>query len=181
MIRLIVLIGLPGSGKSSLARSLLSDCPNRQLVSTDAIRAQLFGDEAVQGSWLQVWREVERQLRHQVAAIQRGDTFDVIYDATNVRRRSRREAIALGREVGFNCITGVWVDTPLDLCLQRNRSRDRQVPEDVILRMSCQLHDAPPGYDEGFHLLVRYTGAATEYGNRDRPVEQQPNSPPPAT
>lgn len=154
---LLLLIGLPGSGKSTLAQQLLAEAPHRQLISTDAIRSQLFGDEAIQGPWLLVWREVQRQFQQAVVQISCGAATEAIYDATNVKRRNRREVIALARATGFTHITGLWLDTPVWLCLARNRRRDRQVPEDVIFRMHRQLRDAPPTLTEGLDRLIHYT------------------------
>lgn len=154
MPRLFLLIGLPGSGKSTLAAQLLQDCPNRQLISTDAIRAQLFGDEQIQGDWLLVWREVGRQLQVAAQTIQAGTATEAIYDATNVVRKQRRQAIALIREAGFTHITGIWLNTPLRVCLQRNQTRDRQVPQDVIDRMYRRLWGAPPATQEGLDELI---------------------------
>jgi len=43
--------------RQPLAQQLLAEDPRRQLISTDAIRSQLFGDEAIQGPWLLfIWR-----------------------------------------------------------------------------------------------------------------------------
>jgi len=148
-IRLLLLIGLPGSGKSSLAAALLHCCPQRCLISTDAIRSQLFGDEAIQGNWLQVWREVGRQLQQATRQITTGQSLEAIYDATNAVRRDRRRAIALARSCGFTNIICVWLNTPLDVCLQRNEQRDRQVPDTVILKMHRCLMGAPPAMGEG--------------------------------
>lgn len=148
-IRLLLLIGLPGSGKSSLAAALLHFCPQRCLISTDAIRSQLFGDEAIQGNWLQVWREVGRQLQQAAWQITTGQCLEAIYDATNAVRRDRRRVLALARACGFTNIIYVWVNTPLDVCLQRNQQRDRQVPDTVILRMHRCLIGAPPAVEEG--------------------------------
>jgi len=152
--RLLVLIGLPGSGKSTLAKRLLAATPSRILVSTDAIRAQLFGDEATQGSWLPIWHEVGRQFR-QSAGIE--ERCEVIYDATNAVRKHRRAVISLARASGFIHLTAVWLDVPLAVCLRRNRARDRQVPEVVIERMYRCLSGAPPSAEEGFDCLIRYT------------------------
>ena len=163
MARLILLIGLPGSGKSTLAQQLLAESPRRQLISTDAIRSQLFGNEAIQGSWLLIWREVQRQFQQAVVQISHGAVQSAIYDATNAQRRHRREVIALARNTGFTQITGLWLDTPVWLCLARNRRRDRIVPEDVIFRMHRQLRDAPPTLQEGLDRLVRFT----EKGSRE--------------
>ncbi|WP_392531641.1 AAA family ATPase [Nostoc sp. C117] len=163
---LILLIGLPGSGKSTLAKQLLAECPQMQLISTDAIRGQLFGSQAIQGSWLLIWQEVERQFQQ---AISTGNT--AIFDATNAQRGNRREVITLARDFGFTQITGIWVNTPVWLCLARNKRRSRQVPEEIILRMHRQLRDAPPSLEEGLDSLILYP-ESWEYGNCDRPVRK---------
>ena len=183
MVKLILLIGLPGSGKSSLARQMLAENPQRPLISTDGIRSQLFGDEAQQVPWLLIWREVQRQFQQAVVQIsstatamtalastedsemrgllnggkfstQVANAREAIYDATNAQRQHRREIIELARVTGFTHITGLWLDTPVWLCLARNRRRVRQVPEDVILRMHRQFQDAPPTLQEGLDRLI---------------------------
>lgn len=152
-IPLIILIGLPGSGKSAFADRLQAR-PGWWLISTDAIRARLFGEEAIQGPWLKVWNEVSREFREAVRSIQQGETVEAIYDATNVIRKSRRQAIALARESGFTHLTGIWLNEPLSVCLQRNQQRDRQVPDAIIERMNRRLWGAPPAIQEGFDCLI---------------------------
>lgn len=160
MVRLFFLIGLPGSGKSMWANALLNECGDRALISTDGIRLYLYGDEAIQGDWLQIWQEVGRRFREAATQIQQGDQSAAIYDATNAVRQHRREAIALARQSGFTHVTGIWLNTPLWLCLQHNQQRDRQVPPDVIQRMSRRLRDAPPSRLEGFNSLIRVSVGA---------------------
>ncbi len=151
MTKLILLIGLPGSGKSTLAKQLLIECPQMQLISTDAIRGQLFGSEAIQGSWLLIWQELARQLQQAII-----EDKAVIFDATNAQRKNRREVITLARDCGFSYIMGVWVKTPVWLCLARNQKRIRQVPEEIILRMHRQIRDAPPSLEEGIDELISF-------------------------
>ncbi|HIK05551.1 MAG TPA: AAA family ATPase [Trichormus sp. M33_DOE_039] len=162
MTKLLLLIGLPGSGKSSLAKKLIAECPQMQLISTDAIRGQLFGSEAIQGSWLLIWREIAQQLQQAIATGK-----SVIFDATNAQRQHRREIITLARDIGFTHIIGVWVKTPVWLCLARNRKRLRQVPEDVILRMHRQLRDAPPSLEEGLNYLTDDQTYELHYGGKE--------------
>ncbi len=154
---LLLLIGIPGSGKSHLAAQLVAASSDRPVISTDAIRAQLFGAEIIQGEWLKVQAVVEQQLRQAVAKIQAGEATEAIYDATNATANQRRSAITLARSTGFTQITGLWLDPPLETCLERNRQRQRQVPEEVILRMHQQLQQSPPteadGFDRVLHLL----------------------------
>ena len=151
---LLLLIGLPGSGKSFYVQELLRDCLLRRVISTDEIRSRLFGNAATQGAWLRVRREVGLELRQAVIQIGTGEISEAIYDATNVVRRQRREAIALARQCGFTQITGVWLNTPVELCLERNQIRDRTVPPAVILKMNRSLLAAPPALPEGFNQLI---------------------------
>ncbi|MBD3883311.1 AAA family ATPase [Phormidium tenue FACHB-886] len=162
MPRLILLIGLPGSGKSTLAARLQQVCPDWALISTDAIRAELFGDEAIQGEWSLIEQTLRRQLQQAATAALAGRSSVAIYDATNVRRRNRRAAIAMVRASGFQRITGIWLDTSLPLCLQRNCQRDRQVPEAVIQRMHRQLQGAPPHPSDGLDDLIRVAATGSE-------------------
>jgi predicted kinase len=50
------LIGVPGSGKSTFAASI-AKLGNYIIISTDEIRAALYGNAAIQGNW----NEVENQ------------------------------------------------------------------------------------------------------------------------
>jgi predicted kinase len=169
MTKILILIGLPGSGKSTLAKQLLMQGPQKHLISTDAIRGQLFGSEATQGPWLLVWQEVERQFQQAITA-----NRTAIFDATNAQRSYRREIITLTKNLGFTQITGLWVRTPVWLCLARNKRRSRQVPEAVILRMHRQLRDAPPSLEEGLDQLI-YFLPGQEYGNCTGGVSKNPS------
>jgi predicted kinase len=120
-----------------------------QLISTDAIRGQLFGSEAIQGAWPLIWREIEGQFQ-QAITLDKG----VIFDATNAQRKNRRAVITLARDFGLTHITGIWLRTPIWLCLARNHRRIRQVPEDIIFRMHRQIRDAPPSLEEGIDELI---------------------------
>lgn len=154
---LIVMIGPPGCGKSTLARAwqaaapdqvpdrVPDQVPDRVVVSTDAIRAQLFGDAAIQGDWGAIWREVCGQWGAAIAA-----GADALYDATNADRSQRQRVIQTARAMGFRPIVAWWVQTPVAQCQQWNRQRDRQVPPDVIDRMAAQIDRSPPSLDEGF-------------------------------
>lgn len=168
MAMLVVSIGLPASGKSSLAKQLAGQLENARVISTDAIRAQLFGDEIIQGPWVEIERELQRQFESLVALEGRSPGNDsrmvAIYDATNAQRLHRQEAIALGRSCGFTPIIGLWVATPVEVCLERNRRRGRQVPDEVIWKMHEHLQTDPPKREDGFDEVIPYpkAGNSTE-------------------
>ena len=133
---LYVMVGLPGSGKSTYAKTL--GCP---IVSSDAVRAELYGDESIQGSAHEVFNIVHKRINDYLHAGK-----SCVYDATNlsIKNRNPWPNIPECRKVA------VVVDTPYAQCLERNATRKRKVPENVIARMAkkFQMPTAEEGFDE---------------------------------
>ncbi|MFP4134118.1 MAG: AAA family ATPase, partial [Halothece sp.] len=143
-----ILIGCPSSGKSSLARQIQQENPHYQIISTDQIRAELFGDETIQGDWSQIDTQVYIAIDQ---ALQAG--IPIIYDATNAKRSWRMGLLEQLRQYPNVDWMGWYLKTPLETCLQWNQQRDRNVPESAIKRMSHWLKQFPPDDGEGFTLL----------------------------
>jgi predicted kinase len=72
-------------------------------------------------------------------------------DATNLSPRERRQWIRMARSLGYE-VHAVFFDVPLEVCLDRNRRRERVVPEDIMQRMASKLR--PPTFDEGFSKII---------------------------
>lgn len=142
------LIGLPASGKSTFAQFLAKEI-DAAWVSTDEIRAKLYGDAATQGIWADIEAEVFNQIR---IAIEQGKS--VIYDATNAMRPFRLDFLRKTVDL-FNIQWIGWhLKTSVEECKQRNQQRDRQVPDEVIDKMNADLQENPPESNEG--LLTIY-------------------------
>jgi predicted kinase len=144
--KVILLIGVPGSGKSTYAKQRFTT-PNHIILSTDSIREELFGDENVQGDW----RKIESLLRKRVVDFLVKGTTPVI-DATHAQQKHRMHAITWIRHLGAE-VHGVHVSTPLAVCQERNQNRSRKVPEAVINSMHAALQKNPPNLAEGFHSI----------------------------
>ncbi|MBD2177660.1 AAA family ATPase [Pseudanabaena sp. FACHB-1998] len=154
MASVIILIGIPACGKSTLAEQMLrasnqNSYTSTKLISPDRIRALLYGDTTTQGNWSEIWAHVQQEFAEAAKSQQ-----SVIYDATNYKREYRKEAIALAKEHGFKPITGLWLNVPLWICLSRNEVRDRSVPEDIVVDMYRTLSYNPPSLNEGFDRIL---------------------------
>ena len=139
--KFIMLIGIAGSGKSTLAANLATT--GTTIISSDAIRGELYGDESIQGSAAEVFQLMESRT---LKALTAGNT--VIYDATNVVAQHRRKLLAkLPSDIRRECI---WVKVPIARALKNNQRRARHVPEWVIHRMANQLEPPTPaeGWDD---------------------------------
>ena len=136
--RIVVLVGLPGSGKSTwLERQGIVG------ISSDRIRQVLADDATDQTIHARVFLTMRYLLRHRLAI---GRPVSYV-DATHLTPEERRPYIQIGRWHGCD-VEAVYFDVPLEVCRARNVRRDRVVPEDVMARMAAKLVAADVG--EGF-------------------------------
>ena len=140
---LILLCGIPGSGKTTYAEKYIEEHPGTVHLSSDKIRKELHGDESIQDNPGEVFDIMQKRA---IAGLDLG--YDVIYDATNVTRKDRSYIIALcPKFVKIECHI-VWA--PISHCIYRDEfMRSRTVGKSVIDKMLKRFQ--APWYDEGFH------------------------------
>ena len=128
---LMVLRGVPGSGKSTYAKKWVAEDPhNRVRVNRDDLRYSTFGLHQLDPALEHVITKAEHALIG--AYLTAGK--NVVVDNTNLRTKYVTEYLQLAaKHAVFVLHTDFNID--LDVALQRNRERDRQVPEDRIITM----------------------------------------------
>jgi predicted kinase len=138
----VLAIGLPGSGKSSWFKR-----HNISPLSSDLLRALLFDDPNEQRFQDLIFSNLRSMLRARLIA-RRPMNY---VDATNLTSHDRQGWIKLARDYGYE-VHAVFFDVPLEVCLERNRKRERVVAEDVMRRMAGKLK--PPRFEEGFSKIT---------------------------
>lgn len=147
---LIMMIGLPASGKSTVANSLLVLRDNEEhkpnIHSSDELRKKLFNNVNDTKHNNTLFDKLHKNIINDLKSGK-----DVIYDATNISKKTR---------VGFlNSISKIPCEkvcmcmlTPYRICLKRNEKRTKKVPQNVIKRMYENF--SPPMMCEGFDDIV---------------------------
>lgn len=140
MIQFILTCGCSGSGKTTWARETY---PDYVLCDSDAIRETLFGDASYQGNNPAVFAEMLRMVKEALGAGQ-----STLYVATNLSSKRRANLVSELRrkfpDVHYKCVI---INTSLGTCLNRNGSRERQVPPEVIRRQQRQFQ-VPLPYED---------------------------------
>jgi len=142
MNKLFLMIGLPGSGKSFQAK-MIAKKERAVIVSTDEIRRELFGDETIQKNTNHVFFEVYSRMEK---AFEEGK--NVILDATNAEREKRINVL---KKFPDTKKIAVYIDTPFELCLERNNERKRSLDHPVMEKIRKKLEI--PFLSEGFHKV----------------------------
>lgn len=137
---LIILCGIPGSGKSTYAKNYIEQNSNTLHLSSDAIRKELYGDENIQGNPAEVFGLMQKRA---VEALNNG--CKVIYDATNITRKDRASIIGIcPKFTNVECHI-IWA--PIEECVKRDSNRERTVGKEVIDKMLKRFQAVY--YDEG--------------------------------
>src|SRR5712671_1729489 len=138
----VLAIGLPGSGKTTWFKRR-----GVTPLSSDMLRSILFDDITEQRYQGLVFSTLRSLLRARLIARMPWNYVD----ASNLAPHERRQWIKMAKGFGYE-VHAVFFDVPLEVCLERNRKRERQVKEDVIQRMAAKLK--APGFEEGFGKIT---------------------------
>lgn len=138
----VLAIGMPGSGKTTWFRRR-----GVTPLSSDLLRNILFDDVEEQRYQGLVFSTLRSLLRARLIAKMPWNYVD----ATNLSIHERRQWIKMAKSFGYE-VQAVFFDVPLEVCLDRNRQRERSVSEDVMHKMAERLK--PPVFEEGFAKIT---------------------------
>lgn len=161
MATVVLLVGLPGSGKSFLARRLCEALDSCIHIEYDSVAESL----STASDDLEAWRE-SRVLAFEMFKSKLDEEAEFIILDDNMHLRSMRKSIYRhcqdrvlnGSTIYFGTI---FVDTPVSVCLDRNQTRDtnRFIPVGIIKNMSSNLEPPDPQKASWEVNYIRINGA----------------------
>jgi predicted kinase len=134
----VLMSGLPGSGKDHWIRQNLPDWP---VIALDAVREELdVAASENQGAVVNRAREMARD------CLRQGRSF--VWNATNLSRQLRGQCIQLFADYHAR-IRIVYVEASRERLFAQNRQRERRVPQDVIERLldRWEIPDRTEGHE----------------------------------
>jgi len=149
MNKFIMLVGLPASGKSEVAKTY-ADTEGYIIHSSDALREELFGDVNEQNKNKILFQELHKRIISDLK-----DGLDVVYDATNISWKRRRHFLHTIKNI--ECYKKcVLVYAPFGDCIMRDMQRIKCVGYDVIDKMYRNINI--PYYYEGWDKVsIKFT------------------------
>lgn len=153
-----MLTGLPGSGKSTWAE-------NKSIEEiADVLSSDYFIEEFARNThstYNTVFKEVYKRLAEPlmytgISSCVSGH-LPFIWDQTNLTKATRIKKL-MGQIPDYYTKIAVYMDTPLQVCLERNREREdgRKIDEKIIIDMMNKLE--MPSSDEGFDYVEIIAG-----------------------
>jgi predicted kinase len=157
MSKLILLCGLPASGKSTLAERLSKE-ENAVIVSSDELRKELFNNVNDQNNNTLLFEEMNLRTNNLLS-----EGKNVIYDSTNLNRKRRKYLINYVIKADEKIV--YYLNNHVMTSKYRDEDRERTVGKEVIHRMYKNLHI--PIENEGWDDVI-YTEHSSKYFERYR-------------
>ena len=144
MSKLIVMVGLPASGKSTKANELAEQY-NATVLSSDDIREELLGNVNEQSQNTKVFEVMYKRAKDLLCKDK-----NVIIDATNINRKRRIHLIK--NELQADEYICHYIGSNIHYCLHRDNERERKVGYEVIDKMYRNMEI--PLKEEGWNEVI---------------------------
>ena len=133
-----IMIGLPGSGKSTWCKDLYKGDENVVYICPDKNHTKLCDE----GILKKAYQQLDNALK---------EHKDVVIDAANLTKRYRKKWLDICKKYKAN-VTAVYMHLNYSQVIERMSSRGKQIPHDIIRKMYFDLEE--PELSEGFTDII---------------------------
>ena len=160
-MKVFIMTGLPGSGKTTFAKKLCQE-ENAVHLSADILREKYYGDASIVGDGNLIFGKLKHFINVNIR-----EHKNICIDNMSLRRNDRTKLLNFIKiccndydikDVEFNCY---YMDTPVEVCIGRDSSRERVVGEEFINSRVDKL--CIPSYDEAFDNIFFVKNADNNY------------------
>jgi predicted kinase len=145
----VVLVGLPGAGKSTLASALAGRIPDARVIDKDTVRDALFAP----CDYSAAERDVSFAAMMDAARYHLGRGRLVLFDGLTFSRRAEVEAAEGVAAEGGGFTAVVVCDVPIDLAIERcerdaveGRHPAANRDGDLVRRVAAEMEEPPGDY-----------------------------------
>lgn len=157
MPKIILMVGVPGAGKTTLSQKIVAK--GFHYMNADTIRHELYGNALIQGSAEEVFRLFFERLEEVMKS-----GVNIIVDNTNLNPRERAPILERAKQFGYEDVQLWLLDVPLETCVERNKMREKEVPEEIVRNKYAELHrNGRPRRSEGKIVIIKPNKDGSDY------------------
>lgn len=126
MFNFYLVCGLIGSGKSTLSERIVANNPNIKLYDVDIYYKLINGNERIHKKCALVWKTLYKDIE---SSVLKGE--DILLTTSALTISERYTFLSWTPKYNHHLL---WVNSPIEKCLEGNRNRYRVVPEPKLLQ-----------------------------------------------
>jgi predicted kinase len=157
MPKIILMVGVPGAGKTTLSQRVVAK--GFHYLNADSIRKEIYGNALTQGSAEEVFALFFERLE---AAMKEG--LNILVDNTNINPRERAPILERAKQHGYDDVQLWMLDVPVETCVERNKMREKEVPEEIVRNKYAELQrNGRPRRSEGKIVIIKPNKDGSDY------------------
>ena len=149
---LILICGIPASGKTYLTQNRYCDRIrlNRDDIRFSHKRMISYGQTWTQSDFDLDLEKIFSDYEMELLQYHLQKDYKIVVDGTNVTRARRTPYVDVAKRLS-KTIGILFLNSPIELCLARNRNRANVIPESIVRKYNDDIE--LPQIDEGFNVV----------------------------